>query len=297
MLAARPRLPFRLAMLLPLLLALGGCANGPAIGEGVGAMRASLAQTRSGTDNTFTDINAARRDFAVHDLIEAKRAPTEADFAPVIDADTIARWDAAFARLDDYLGALQDLVGTRQSDQTRANIMAVGTGLTSGKIGATLPRGTADLFASLGSALVEAAASKRALDIMQRTDPQVQALTRKMADLVYGPGNETLSAPVRTQWQRRLRDISANEYGKVANGSADERAAVIESYGKAYDERTAKLAALAGLRDGLLALGEAHAAAAKGNDNALLYWIGQIDDRLKAVRKSIDSGETDSNGG
>lgn len=283
---------FRQSLAVLLLLGLTACAaNGPVLSAGVGAMRASVAQSKTASDAAFTDINASRRGFTIEDVLDANRAPKEEDFAPVIANDTIGRWDQAFDKIDEYLAALQDLVDTKRSAETRENLTAIGTALQSETIGVKLPKGAEAVFAALGSALVQAVAENKALDIMRRTDPAFQRLTRKMGDLVYSPDEGTLSAMIIEQWTRRLRDIAADDYGAAAaKGSREGRIAAIQAYGKALDERNAKLAGLASLRDSLLALGEAHAAAAKGSDSALLYWIGQIDARLKEARKAAEQG-------
>lgn len=283
--------PFRHSIFALLLLLLAGCAaNGPVLGESVTTMRAGVAQAKTESGDAFADINASRRDFAIEDVLDANRAPDEKDFAPVIDQDTAGRWNEAFDRLDEYFAALLDLVDAKRSEQTGANLTAIGTALQSETIGAQLPRGSSETFAALGQLIVQASAENKALKVMQETDPAFQRLMRKMGDLVSSPDDGTLSALVRDQWQRRLNDIAADDYGAVKNGTRDQRAAVIRSYADALDQRNVKLAALASLRASLLALGEAHAAAAKGSDSAVLYWISQLNDRLKEARQNAESG-------
>ncbi len=290
MLVARFRL---LALSLSLFGVVACAANGPLLGQGVTTMRAGLAQAKTQSGQAFDDINASRRDFAIEDVLDANRAPQEKDFDPVIDKDTAGRWNGAFDRLDEYFAALIDLVDAKRSQETGTQLSAIGTALQQPTIGLKLPKGSSEVFAQLGRLIVQARAENKALGVMRRTDPAFQTLMRKMGDLVYmdddGSGADagTLSGLVRTQWQRRLRDIAADDYGDVASGPRDARAPVIQKYAAALDERNAKLATLADLRASLLALGEAHAAAAKGSDSAVLYWIGQLNDRLKEARQNV----------
>lgn len=268
---------------IPLLL-LAACSHGPALSEGVGAMRTSVAGAKAGSAKAFTDINAARRDDAIEDILDANTPPSEAAFAPVIDRDTAAAWSEAFDRVDEYLGGLQQLVDPKASAETTKNLNAIGTALQSDTIGVNLPKGSAQLFAALGGALVQASAEHKAQAIMLRTDPQFQSLMRRLGDLVAGKGEGTLAAMVRTQWQRRLDGIAADDYGKVRNGSRDERKAAVQAYATALDARDAQLETLGNLRASLLALGEAHGAAARGSDGAVFYWIAQLNQRLKEAR-------------
>jgi hypothetical protein len=264
---------------------LSGCAtHGPVLSEGVGAMRTSVAGAKAGTTKAFADINAARRDDAIDDILDANMAPSEAAFEPVIDRDTAARWGEAFDRVDDYLGALQDLVDPKRSAETTTNLNAIGTALQSDTIGVKLPHGAAQVFAALGGALVQAAAERKAQAVMLRTDPQFQSLMRRLGDLVAGKGEGTLAAMVKTQWQRRLDGIAADTYGDVRAAGRDERKAVVVEYAAALDARDAQLQTLDGLRSSLFALAEAHGAAARGSDGAVFYWIAQLNQRLKEAR-------------
>lgn len=274
-----------------LLLGLAACAaNGPVIAEGVTAMRAGVAQARTESGTAFVDINATRRVFAVEDVLDKNRAPQEADFAPAIDGDTVARWEEAFDRLDEYLAALQTLVDAKRSEATGQHLQSIGDTLQGETIGLKLPKGSAEVFAALGRLIVQASAERKALDVMRRTDPAFQRLMAKLGDLVSSPDEGTLSSIATTQWKRRLDDIAADDYGAAAaQGSIEGRKAAISAFATTLDERDARLADLASLRKSLLALGEAHAAAAKGSDSALVYWIGQIDARLKEARAAADT--------
>lgn len=274
----------RLTAVLPALLLAACATNGPAMSEGVGAMRTGVAAARTGTAKAFTDINGARREDAIEDILDAGTPPSEAAFAPVIDRDTAARWGEAFDRVDEYLGALQQLVDPKASAETSANLSAIGTALQSDTIGVKLPAGSAQLFAALGGAIVQASAEHKAQAVMLRTDPQFQSLMRRMADLVSGDGQGTLAAMVRTQWQRRLDGIAADNFAAVRSGSRDERKVVVTDYATALDARDAQLQTLDALRASLLALAEAHSGAARGSDGAAFYWIAQLNQRLKDAR-------------
>jgi hypothetical protein len=268
----------------PTFLVAGCASNGPLLNTGLTAMRTSVAGAKSTSTETFTHINASRRDFTVEDVLDANRAPQEADFAPLIAPDSIKRWNTAFDKIDEYLAALQDLIDSKRSHATFDNLQSIGSGLTAPSIGVTLPKGAEGAFALFGTA-VQGAAEAKALDTMHRVDPAFQQLMSKLGDLSSSSDEASLASIVRTQWKRQLDDIAADDYGKAAtSGSVDGRAAAIRAYGQALDRRDAKLAALAALRQSLLELGQAHTAAAKGQNGAMLYWIQQIDVRLKEAR-------------
>lgn len=282
------QIPLR-TLIFPLLLTLGACANQQELSSGLGVMRTGVAHMRTSTDDAFTELNSSRRDFAIEDVLDANRAPTEADFASLIDPDTTLRWRKAYDAVDGYLAALQTLVDTKRSEQTRAGLEEVGTGVQA--LGIGLPTGAQTAFSAFGGAVVQAAAERKAMTVIRRVDPSFRRLMITLGDLVAGPDEGTLRALTVTQWKRRLQDIAADDYTvAAAQGSRERREAVVRAYRTALDERDAKLGALADLRDALLALGEAHGAAARGGDGAVIFWIGQIEARLKDVRDAIGKG-------
>jgi hypothetical protein len=238
-------------------------------------------------------MNAQARTDTIDRLVLTKQGPVDEAFSPILDEDTAERWSAAYDAMDTYLAGLQRLVSDGPSKGVTEDLTAIGTTLASDDFGVNLPDGTAQLFASLGGSLVQAAAEKKAQTIMQRTDPSFAALTRSMADLVYPPSEEsirgTLLANVDRHWSNRLASV-ANSYKKVADGSADERRAVLVEYGETIDRKNAEILRLRRLRQAILALGEAHASASKGDGSGLLFWLNQLDKQLQEARNETKEG-------
>ena len=273
-----------MAYAMPALLLAACTASGPVLSEGVGAMRASVVQAKAGTAKAVADINAAKREDAIEEVLDSGGPPTEEAFQPIIKSDPAKRLDEAFDQLDAYMGALQDLVDPKRAAEATANLQAIGTALQSENIGAKLPKDAVAAFAAFGGAIVDAAAVHKAQAVMQRTDPAFQSLMRKLADIVAGNGEGTFTGMVTTQWQPQLDGIASDDFAAVKNGTREQRAAVVRAYAASLDARNARLDTLRSLRGSLLALGEAHAAAAKGNDGAVFYWIGQLNKRLNEAR-------------
>lgn len=267
-------------------LGVAACAStSPAFDGSIGVIRTGAAQAKTESAGAFVAINATGRESAIEILLDGNTAPSDDALAPLISRDTAARWNMAFDQLDAYLAGVQDLVDTRRSDDAFAKLEGIGSALRSDEFHAKLPQGSASAFALFGAA-VQTGAERKAQSIMREADPAFQKLMRGMGDLVAGPGKGTLSAIVETQWRERLDGIAADDYGNVRQGTRDQRRGVILDYGKAFDARDAQLYALASLRDSLLALAEAHGAAAKNHGGATVYWIEQLDLRLKKARAS-----------
>lgn len=276
------------AVVLPMLLA-GCAANGPVLSQGVSAMRAGAAQAKSESGLAIADINASRRQFAIEEVLEANRPPKEDDFKPVIQESVIGKWNKAFDTFDEYFAALLELLSTERPQEAAANLKAIGEALQGEPIKAQLPTGSEQAIGEFGGFLIRAAQEKEALKAMRTADPAFGRVMHKMADLISGPAEKTLSSMVKTQWARRL-EADAIAYTELEGGTREQRAAIITSYAKGLDERDAKLAALANLRLSLIALGEAHAQAAAGSNEAALYWIAQLQERLAQARVSAKGG-------
>lgn len=277
------------------LLAVAACATpGPVLTESVSAIRTGVAAAETETQKVFAEVNAGARDDTIERLVRANQGPSEAAFAAVISDDTAARWAAAFDAMDQYLAALQDLVGEGRSGVIAEDLGAIGSTLQSDSFGVKLPAGSAGLFASLGGALVQASAERSAMDIMRRTDGAFVALTSGLADLVAQPVGQsqtgTLRGMIGRHWDNRLTGVE-NAYRQVAAGSAAERRAVLETYGETIDKREAEFLKMARLREALLAIGETHSAAAEGKSGAVLFWLDQINDRLKQARDEAEGGK------
>lgn len=271
-----------------------GCATpGVIVSENVTNIRSGVSGADTETAALFDSMNAQARVDTIDRLVLAKEGPTDKAFSPVLDDETAQRWSAAYDAMDIYLAGLQRLVSDGPSKGITEDLSAIGTTLGSDNIGINLPDGTAQLFASLGGSLVQAAAEKKAQAIMQRTNPSFAALTRSMADLVFPPVGKpirgTLLANVDRHWSSRLAG-AVNSYNKVSDGSADERRAALVEYGNTIDQRDAEVLRLRRLRQAILALGEAHAAASQGDSSGILFWLDQLDKQLEEARSKSKEG-------
>lgn len=282
-------LHFLLTFLAALLL--GACATtGPELSTSVATIRTGLAQTETETVAVFGEVNQTARRDAIERLVMGGQPPTPIAFAPVIREPLSRQWMAAYDGMDAYLAALQDLVLPGRSEATATSLAAVGEALQGPGISASLPAGTAQLFGDLAGALVQASSEKKAVDVMHRTDPAFRRLTAGLANLMGGDGDGTVRAIAEAQWDSHLEGL-ARSYRRVESGSSGERRSAISAYGEAVDSRDAQLLRLSTIRDSLLAIGEAHSSAAKGEPGAVLFWVGQINERLKAARDATEQAE------
>lgn len=273
-------------------LALSACATqGAVLNSGVGAIRASATAADAETENVFGDINAAHRDDVITLLLAQKARPSEEAFAPVIAPETAARWAAVFDGIDTYLAGIQDLVDTKRSTAIGDNLKGVGEALQSPNFGVKIPNEAVGLFAGLGGALVQASAERKAQDVMRRTDPEFRALMEGLAGLVGGPDSRpgALRAMVDEHWSGLLIGAE-HDFGKLLDAPDSARAPLLTGYGKLLDERQAYRERLERLRRALIAIGEAHSAAAKGSPGGTFYWIGQINSYVQKARADAKAG-------
>lgn len=279
---------------LALWLSVGACATpGSTLGPSIGTIRSGVAAAQSGAAERFAEINADARSDAITLLLLNNSPPSEAAFAPIIAPDTAARWSAAFGAIDAYLAALQELVDDGRTSAIGGDLKSIADTIQSPNFGARLPAGAAGLFASAGQALLQASAERKAQSVMQRFDPAFGRLMRGLGDLVVrddsaAPG--TLRALVDEHWVAVLGGIE-NDYKKVATQPADARRPLFERYAAAIDGREAQRQKLARLRSALLAIAEAHAAAARGSGGGTLFWLNRIAEDLKKARDEAGGGK------
>lgn len=274
--------------LLSLLLLVPACATqGPVLDANVTALRASVASVDSESEKIFADLNGKARDDVIRLLLANREMPTEKAFAPLIDGETMGRWSAAFAGVDEYLAGLQDLVDAGPSTAIGGDLTAIGNTLQSESFGVTLPAGASGLFGKLGASIVQASAEKKAQAVMQKVDPAFNALMAGLGDLVgeaSGPSKPgTLRAMADDYWFNQIAAVE-KQYRPLLNGTVEQRQPVLTDYGRTLDLREADRQRLGKLRAALRAVGEAHSEAAKGSAGGMLFWLSQINDALKEAR-------------
>lgn len=279
---------FIVVALAALLGCLDGCATpGPVLTESVGTIRSGLGSAREQARLAFESANRIALEQAIERKLDHTEALTlaEKDFAAAVARDDADQWIAAFGVLDSYASALQKLVDPQLSTGTGDALQSLGEQLQNGQaIHAKLPSGAAGAFATFGQALIQAHAEKQATAIMRQVDPQFTAVTSGMADAIGADNGSGLRATVKGNWQTVLSGINS-EYADNHAASRDARRGLIQQYLDALAGRDQQLADLEQLRVSLLALGEAHAAAARGNHGEATYWIERIDGWLKEAKR------------
>jgi hypothetical protein len=293
----RGRLTLALAVLL---LGLSACATpGPVLTESVGTIRTGIGTAREQSRLAFEGANRIARSQAIELKVDDTKAVSigESDFPLAVSQEAIDHWATAFNVLDSYAAALQQLVDPTLSQGTGDALQALGEQLQNGKtLNVKLDSGVAGVFASFGQALVQAHAEKKATDVMRRVSPQFTAVMSGMADAIGADNTSDLRGTVRTSWADVLSRARTNFAGTPpANHEARRHA--VQQFVEALDARDAQLANLAQLRTSLIALGEAHAAAARGSHTEALLWIERINDWLDDVQRrtqAIDTAHEDA---
>jgi acyl-CoA reductase-like NAD-dependent aldehyde dehydrogenase len=143
------------------------------------------------------------------------------------------------------------------------------------------------VFATFGQALVQAHAEKTAMDVMRKVDPAFTATMAGMADGIGKDDGSGLRGTVHSNWDAVLAAIRS-AYAETPGTNRDARKRVLQQFLDAMDARDEQLNALEQLRTSLIALGEAHAAAARGNHGEAVFWIDRINGWLDDVKRRAD---------
>lgn len=291
----------RAAVLAIATLLVTACAStSVSIGTDAAAMRAANSAIRTQAQDAFRQANDGARAVAIEHRLNVTepaqgRSPdltlSEDDFPRAVTASDAAEWDRAFAELDGYFLALQSLVDPTRTRVTGEELTNVIARLNSEPVEAGLPDGFSAVFATLFENLVRAQAEREATAIMRRLDPQFGVLTTTLADAIgVDEDGGSLRGTVWVHWQARL-DAYNVEYAQASTRTA--RRAIITSYLQAIDARDAQLRSLEQLRTSVLALGEAHSAAARGTRGDVMFWL----ERIEAARLDIERRRQTLGGG
>ena len=282
-----------------LLGVLTGCATpGPFLTQDLGAIRSGIAITREQARVSFDAANK----LALQQSIERKAGLPdtiikESDFATPVSAADAAAWSNAFGILDTYGAALQSLVDPKRANDTGDAIGDLANILNGPAINAKIPASLTGLFSTFAQALVQARAEKTAITVMRRTDPAFHEVVSRMAAAIGASPRErgSLQDVVESNWTNSVLTGLDNRYQALRVGDAA-RKQVLTDYANAMVSRDAQLANLAQLHDSLLALGEAHAAAAAGRPGDALFWIGRINGWLDDIKRRTDAAQKSGEG-
>jgi hypothetical protein len=121
---------------------------------------------------------------------------------------------------------------------------------------------------------------------MRKADPAVRAVLASMADAIGASDQTGVRGTVWSNWETRLAQGPVRDYSNAVrnnNDLAGKRAAA-EAYLDLLDRRDAQLAALASLRQSLLLLADAHAAAAAGSRTDLAGTLALISRQLDETK-------------
>jgi hypothetical protein len=281
-------------------LALAGCATpGPVVSDDMGALRSGIAAVRQQSQVSFTAANNLVREQAVDRKVRSPELILrQEDFPTPVTAAAAQQWSTAFDLLDNYAAALQDLVDPQHAQDAGAAIGQLGDSLNGPTVKAGIPPVITGVFQAFGAALVQARAEAGAAAVMRRTDPAFAQLVGRMASAVGHGSHEpgSLYDAVESAWNDSVLPGLENRYKALSPGDETGRRQAIGAYLDAIAARDAQLTQLGQLAQSLLALGEAHAAAARGRPGDALFWIKRIDAQLDDIKSQKSAAGTTGSG-
>lgn len=277
------------------LLLVAGCATpGPILNENVGALRSGIGAASQQSQIAFDAANKLAREQSVNAKVaDPARTLNPGDFPLPAPPEGTAQWAQAFAILDSYGAALQSLVDPKRSQAGGDALQALGTTLNGPTLAAGIPASLTAAFSTLGSALLQARSEGKATAVMRRTDGAFNQVVNDMATAIGTSGTEdgSLQNSVASSWNRSVLTRIEDDYAALAPTDQAGRRAVIQRYLDAMNARDKQLASLSQLRQSLLALGEAHSAAARGEPGDALFWVQRVNGWLDEMKKRTEAVE------
>lgn len=251
------------AVLLPLLLGVGGCAA-PAP-KAVADWHDAVLAVREQSTTTFHGVNSLVREAQIErsgNLASLK----ESDFRPGLSATSIAIWNRALDSLVAYSAALTTLLSPD---------LATGVGDSAKKLGESIATtsktdlltrrpGLASALGTLAAKVASLAAGESAKNIMVQTDGAVNGVLEQMAKMLSDDSGDEVTgvyASLDAIWTTKADAIRADFLDAK---TPTNRRSVATQYATVLEQRDASEAALLGLRASLLELGVAHTRAAAG---------------------------------
>lgn len=287
-----------------LALLASACATpGGVISTDAGALRTGIAAARQQSSDQFTAANSLIRERSVEwKVVQPTQILRRSDFPAAVAPQAEQQWSAAFDILDAYSAALQSLVDPKNGQGTADAIGALGQSLNGPTINAKVPGPVVAVFQTFGQALIDAHAEREATAVMRRTDAAFNQVVGGMATSVgrRGDGPGSLYDSVETAWNASVLPQIETQYAALAPSDDAGRRRVIANYFQAMDSRDAQLLQLGQLSQSLLALGQAHSAAARGKPGDALFWIQRIGgwaDSIKARSGPGAGGGATTGGG
>lgn len=275
----------RLVPVVSLVMVASGCTRTPPADlTGFGRAATGL---RTDIGSTFAEANRLARSVEVDRFVRSGAIGlSERRFPPAVPPGVADAWRAALGDLARYGNLLATLTGGGRGAVRTEAFGRLGAQLSAGPVAADLDPGIAAGFSALAGALVDVRARASARDVMRWTDPAVRRLLVAMADAVGKDDGEGLRGTVRSNWTAALTSQQRN-YAVAASEKADARQRqIVADYLAGIDRRDAQLAGLATLRTSLLALADAHAAAAAGSARPFEEVLADVNDRLRRTEQT-----------
>lgn len=274
------------------LLVPAACAtSGAKLADTVTPIRAGVQQAKEQSAIAFSKTNKLAEEHNVKQVLSSPDPNLrEYNFPRPVPLEEREKWATAFGSLDSYLHEVQKLVDPVRASTTTTELDALAAQLRDGQTQLKLPGAAVAAFNTFAGALVQIHAERRALVIMRHTDPAFTEVMQGMSDAVGQNDSEGLRLTVRSYWQSILADLRG-DYATVVEGKRpeSERRAIIQKFVDSIDARDAQLRDLASLQSSLLALGQAHTAAARGEAGDALFWIQRISSWLDDAKQRAEA--------
>jgi hypothetical protein len=271
------------ALALPMVLALGGCASTPQ--KPIADWHDAVVAVQGQSTTVFRSTNDLIRETQI------RRAGTlaalkESDFQPGLDAESLAVWDRAFDSLAQYSAALTTLLNPELAAGVGASTQLLGEQIaTTAKSDILTKRpGLASALGKLGAKLTSLAAGAKARDIMAEANPAVNEVLAQMARMIYDDSGGIASGvypTVHADWTLRADEIRA-EF--LTAQSPDAKRSVATRYAATLEKRDAADSALLGLRASITELAAAHGRAALGAPMDTAALIGNVREQTAFVK-------------
>jgi hypothetical protein len=276
---ARLKAGLNYALLGGLLSLAAGCATVQqpqveAFHQGVSAAKVQL-------DTAFASINRMVTQDEIDRAITLPNLKDE-DVIAVLDADSIARWDTAFAKIDQYAANLTLLISPDNAKDFGTATQGLADAIATLSPN-SLPSPTlSTAFAEFGRILIEVKGQHDAVAAARTADPGIQKVFSEMAAVIgeSSQGAGSLRGTLRSHWQLRMDDKRADFL--AVQGEA--RRSVVTNYIALRDQRDAQDLQLGMLRQSILDLAAAHGALARGSNIDLNSAVALIQQELDATR-------------
>jgi hypothetical protein len=273
----------RHVLLAALLTVVAGCTTVPDR-KAAPAFRVGAATANQQSQAALAEANRFLRQQQI-ERVAGKPDIEEKDFADPLDDRDVAKWNQAFALIDDYAAALEKLL-----DPARRTEAEDALGKLVFKIGdireEQLPTRAAVGFTQLAGLLTQYKAGKDALAAIRKADPSVQEIFSTMAAAIGDKATSGVRDTVTSSWTivlARLRLDFRSAQGLPAKRDAAAR------YVAALDQRDAQDASLASLRRSFLLLATAHRELAAGRMPSAQNLLDEVQQEYEAYRKRVDS--------